>query len=668
MLERRWKHGKIEEWNLLGVFEILKECSDLDSLMTVPNEHGFNVLQAAVVLDDVEFIELLLGESCSVNQGQCSLPLHLACHLGNVTMVEYLLRNGADRNLEIGMCYPKPHQPIKHVPSRFHFLENNIYLCDSNHQLPLMFAIKNDHVDIVKLLLLGNKGYDHYWPYHRLPLHVACKHGAFRCIRYLARLRPSYVNELDEDGLTPLLHAVPWGKVYVQFLEEMGANVKVLTMKRQNSLHLLYSNIKNPKDLYATTKFLLGTGLEQDVSVTDNKGNTALHDLIALVNRKVQSFTELKESVEQEEVDQNVLQTIEIVLRNNCDPNIKNNVGVTALHKLILMFDIVTNSDPAGISVDTLPNRENYKADFNVLCQTLDILLSNNAQPNLLSGAGRTPLVMMLQIVLNVDTTKIREYHDGLLKCISLLCHHKANPSLNVATHISIVTCLSKIGQKCLGHRNECVKWDISRFLKETLAVLFQHGLNSNHCSLMRKRCVEGASGNILVEMVKLSQYISRLSDLNFIYDWVLTSLQWGANPDIEPYPSDPIIYHSHSNIYLKPKGTQPVNQFMYEIQDARQLFEGGYVERLLMLFFNSMDHTPLFTCLSSAKIMSRFDPNRSPTFNFLQLVSGLSSQPRSLRQICRVSIYKALDRQLNLKVDALPLPVSVKRYLINIE
>lgn len=668
VLERRWTKGKMEEWNLLEVYEILKECTNLESLLSITNEDGYNVMQAAVILDDSEFLELLLEESCSLNHGKCSLPLQLACQMGNLAMVQFLLQNGADRHLERGMCYPKPHKPVRHVPSRFHFLETNIYMCDSNHHLPLMFAIKYDHFDIVRLLLSGKSGYDHHWPYNRQPLHYACEFGAKNCIKYLAKLKPDAINELDENGLTPLMHAVPWGKSNIYFLEECGASVQLVSIKRQTALHLLYCYIKNPLEIYETTKFLVGTGLEQYTSVTDNKENTAMMELIALVNRKSTSFPAPFNEHDQSQVDTVILQTINLLLKNNCDPNIKNAGGVAALHKLILMFDFITNNDPTGISLESLPSRETYKVDFGTFYKTMDILVSNGADPNLASGAGRTPLVMILQTILNVDAAKFCDYSDGFLRCISLLCRHMANPSCNLTVHIAVVTCLAKLGQKCLSQRDSSIKGDVSLLLKNTLAELFQNGLRSNHCSMMRKRSVEGASGNVLVEMVKLAQYMRQPSDLDFIYDWVLTSLQFGANPDIEPYPSDPIICHSQSNIFLKPKGTQPVNQFMYEIQDLRQLFEGGYVEKLLFLFYNSMDHRPLYCCLNSAKVMSRFDPNRSPTFSFIQMISALSSQPRSLRQIARVAIYKAIDRQLNLRVQHLPLPMAMKTYLTELQ
>ena len=68
---------------------------------------------------------------------------------------------------------------------------------------------------------------------------------------------------------------------------------------------------------------------------------------------------------------------------------------------------------------------------------------------------------------------------------------------------------------------------------------------------------VDGASGNVLLEMVRLARLARSPSDLEIIHSWVLTMLQGSANPDLEPYPSTPIICHSQSSIFLQPKGTQ---------------------------------------------------------------------------------------------------------------
>ena len=127
----------------------------------------------------------------------------------------------------------------------------------------------------------------------------------------------------------------------------------------------------------------------------DDNNNTALHALTSQVNRLVNSYPRSRcGKKDQQEFDQQVLQTLELLLINNCDPNLISDSGVTTLHKLLLTFDFVISNDPTGITLETLPVREKYKIDFDMMYATLSVLLRHGASPNIVTGAGRTPLVM----------------------------------------------------------------------------------------------------------------------------------------------------------------------------------------------------------------------------------------------------------------------------------
>ena len=224
-------------------------------------------------------------------------------------------------------------------------------------------------------------------------------------------------------------------------------------------------------------RFLLGTGLEQDINIVDNRGCSALHELLSLVNRRVSSFHHQAappsdtEHCDQTTFDQQVLDSLHLLLSNNCDANLVNTSGLTALHKLILLHDYTTSHDGAlsGVALETLPPRAAYKVDFSLVHRCLLALLEHGrgrVDVNEGTSAGRTPLVMLLQSTLNVDPGRIGEYASGYLQCIETLCKHGARPSYSAPTHIAVVTTLFKFGQKCLAERDEQVQATMSTFVQ----------------------------------------------------------------------------------------------------------------------------------------------------------------------------------------------------------
>ena len=665
---------------------VFKECRSGSTLMQFSNDDGFNALQLAVIHNNIRLVKLLLDDGFDANHGKCSLPLHLACLLGHKDIVKMLLKHGARVDLEMGMCHPRPHHPISQARSKFYWMDRDVFDCSLKPVPALCYALQNDHLDIVRLLLEPEDKLLYHWPQGKFPLHHACKYGALRCITYLTETYPESINKSDEDGYTPLLLALTWGKEYAMYLIENGADIHALTADQETVLHVLYQKPKNPFELVSTTQFLLAVGAEQDMSVQDKDRQTVLHKLVTHINQNVcrvasqgrvnynwrdPSVLEERQCAYQKEV----LASMELVLTYNCDPNAVDKDGIDALHKMLFLFDMTISNITARGGIDNVHHHDAFSLDMSRLHAAMKILLKNGTDPNTACnnclGNPCTPMTVLLQSALNLELTLLTHSADGYLQCLKLLCDFGANPNHQLPSQLMSVSLLASLGHKIITHRDileKGVKTKAATFLNELLALLLKHGLDPNHSTNRCRRHLEGGSGNALVEFVRLSQYIRQPEDLKLVYNWVLTLLQWGANPDIEPYPTEPIICHSQSSIYLKPKGTQAVSHYMYGIQNFSRYFEGGHAEQLLSLFYNSMDHNQLFNCLNSCKFMSRFDPNMMPSSQFTTVLNRLSSEPRSLKQICRVTIYKSLDMQLMQRVDSLPLPNPLKRYLTHVE
>lgn len=89
---------------------------------------------------------------------------------------------------------------------------------------------------------------------------------------------------------------------------------------------------------------------------------------------------------------------------------------------------------------------------------------------------------------------------------------------------------------------------------------------------------------------------------------------------------------------------------------------------RIIYLFYYSMEHEHCFNCL---KCLHNFYvaqvPNRS-TESLITLLSSLYRRPRSLKQICRQTVYKSLNNKLAQNINKLNLPGPLKEYVLNFE
>lgn len=425
--------------------------------------------------------------------------------------------------------------------------------------------------------------------------------------------------------------------------------------------------MQRPCELLDTSQLLIGQNLDAQISDADCDGNTALHILVKHVNKSLRNITDIDDGqyqTTQNQYQKQVLQCIDLLLQHHSNPTLKNLQGYSPVDELLQVFDQVFNTTTAfqGLHLS-------LELDFDVMYSALGYFIKYSESKDFVSPA----LVRMLHSTAEIELTKMPDYTEGYIKCAKLLCESGANPNTILPGISPVISQLADLARRCVSMRAEDLamntKPKVASFIKELLALLLMYQLNPNHKTNRRSGPgLQTDSFNGLTEFIRLVPFISEPSDLMLIHDWVLTLLQWGANPDLEPYPSDPIICHSQSSIFLKHNNTQAVNQYMHEIRDFDIFFQGGYAVDLLLLFYNSMDHAALYQCLNTAKFKARFNSDRLPSQQFTEILHELSSTPRSLKDMARVTIYKSLDRKLFTKVPKLPLPPRLKAYLLNLE
>lgn len=148
------------------------------------------------------------------------------------------------------------------------------------------------------------------------PFLLACSGKSVNAVRYLLPFVEN-INEANRDGETAIINAVKYSNAdVVEYLINNGASLNATNKKGNNLVYLLieaYHPRKNGKEFDGKLKLLQKKGIDFSKKLAD--GSTIYH-LIATKN------------------DLELFKKVENI---NVDINAKNNDGLTALHKAILV-------------------------------------------------------------------------------------------------------------------------------------------------------------------------------------------------------------------------------------------------------------------------------------------------------------------------------------------
>ena len=653
-----------------------------DILALKDGTYGMNLLQHSICLNQKEVSSLLISNAYISSSSTCNQPIHLAASLGRTYILQCLLeKRPRDVNKISGLCYPDLHEPIDYH-RRFGFMFQPTYICESEKYQPIEHAILGDHLETVQLvsgiLISQNRG-------QNLPdyLHFASRHGAADCMRYFIQQYPEQINQPDAGGDVPLLLAVVWGRKCSKLLIDNGADVNKDAENGDTALHRLYRNdIDGIFAIFDTTRYLLTTGIEQLINSINLKGETALHLLTTHVSYIGGNYYHVAERQVprwqlQPDYQEQVIQTLKLLLDFNADPHIYDTNNLQPLNKLLHVTMKASQPDnPCECIQASINSVYIYRNDFKSLGRAIDVLVQNGSDVNTQCAIGHTPLILLVESLLNTEIPDLVQQAPDILSAIEILLNNGAKCNFVSEDQSTPSTLLARLARRILvnmpaGVVNEAsnvIKSQFGVFMNDLLVKFLQHGHDPNFTSSRKCGHLTGGTGNALIEFVRLTVNATDALDFQMLHTWLRSLLKWGADPDLEPYPSDPIICHSQSSIFLKKQGTQALSHYIHEVKELQTIFDNGSAEELLLLFYKTMDHKILFECLAAACFMARFHPLGATGQSFLAILNSMTDRPRSLKQIARVSIYKSLNRNLATKVDLLPLPKALKSYLLEIE
>ncbi|KAK2727698.1 hypothetical protein QYM36_008253 [Artemia franciscana] len=631
---------------------LLSQIPKNENVLLITDEEGYNLLQKAVGINHVDLVKWILARKPDVNRGSCSLPLHIACLKGHDEIVELLLRHNARIDADTKMCWPGPH--TQNCEMRFKCLIQ----CDDfaaertsdKLQSSIFYAVDGDQVDTLELLLQQSEAHWLPWQQKRPLLHIACERGAWNCVKYLVYERPEEINQCY-DEYYPLHQATQHETRFVELLVQCGASTTVRTNTQQmTALHVLFLlGKRSAEDTLATAKFLLEHGLKELLNVPDSLGNTPLHALIVRYaleeGRYGYGYGYSSSSRGEDPLPWNkwdMLHIVRYLIHQGAGPSI-NQPGNSALACVL-----------------------RHVRDWEFRYELLDMLLQHGGDPNVVGRDGSGPLMVCLVPLINKDplyslshTTKV-----FYLNCVRLLCKHGANTNRSSRTNLTPLHVLVFTACENIASNREEEKKQAFAFIRQLLIVLLQHGLEVNVKFSSRTE-------HVLLSLLDMVQNARSPSDLDLVHQLTQTLIQYGADPNTYLSTTEPVvIYQSQSSVFLKRSLHLVLHHYVQALLKRDELLNDNndYYLRLIDLYYNSMDHKPLYSCLKALNSRVSIEVSSQKLSNFLHT---LYTNPRSLQQMCRVAIYKSLDRRPAIYLSKVPvtrLPPSLKSYVLNFE
>jgi len=211
--------------------------------VNAPDYRGFTPIYAAIDLGFLEVARLLIANGADVNWNDSygPTPLHYTVYYrkrSRKKIARLLLENGADVNAitryGLNVLHFTAYGGFEECAAMFLEKGASPNIKDVLEDTPLKKAIWKGHKGVVRLLL---------------SLHTAAREGHMGEVMSLVEKYPKLLNSRDEEGKTPLHHAVENNEIEIaELLIGRGADVNVLTeRKRINLLHGVIAKLLVPR-------------------------------------------------------------------------------------------------------------------------------------------------------------------------------------------------------------------------------------------------------------------------------------------------------------------------------------------------------------------------------------------------------------------------------------
>jgi ankyrin repeat protein len=619
---------------------LLNRCPRSDNLLDPIDDKGWNLLQKAVICNQAQVVTMLIVKGVDFNYGSCSLPLHLACKMGHAQIVSILLDNGARPDLNRGVCYPVSHlQKSGKQRNR----------CKVRHPQPALgYALPNDREEVVRVLLAHRNSRDLIKK--DCLLHEACKCRARRCLKLLVEYLPEQVNIRDKAGLTPLQHALrgPRNRESAIILLESDAEFypDIFETDYGTLLHELYVS-DDTSFFLRLTELMLEKGPEDlAMRITKGDGDTLLNKLLKFFGGTTPR--------DRDQYVNEVKECIRLLISHGCDPNHANKKGETALHSLLAhhggrpLFYI---RDRFGVGPQYLGNLLAH------MCSLMEVLLEKGENANIMLPPNVvSPMYYLMRVVCAMSPLLLSLTSEQVKNCIRILCQNGADPNVINAFGDNTLTLLLGSLSRWLYHASD----DPSRleslliFTEDALRLFLKYGLNPQ--AVLKK--------NLKQFVIIFNSTILDRSFIRHLNQLLKNVIRAGGDPNLiklsELHGGGPhqsyatkytVGYYLARGLYIHARYQ---NQAAFEILDV---FRNTLRQDLLTQWVDAI----------CANLSEEFE-HGAHNLTIQRRIKCMCEKPRSLKQLCRIAIYTAVNWKLEEYCTKLPLPHTLISYLVRIE
>ncbi len=726
-------------------------CPPDEDILLIEDRDHYNLLHKAIIFADLSLVTVLINHGCDVNgvrsSEECSISgktsgkkccphdnlgsLHLACYLGHTEIVLLLLQRGADKSMARRVYTsavindPLRLQPEMMNSSALSRADEIISKCGRRE--PIFYAALGDHLDIVKILLAEQPHpLARPDPQYRYLVHLACRVGAFKCLRLLMDIYPEEINTKDSDGLPMLLMALNHDLKFVTMLLDHGADIHSLNDMWEpgsNILHLLYQGLpidgaNDTNRISHVTEVCLQRGV--DVNSQRNPFNRIpLQDLLSVINIPVvydpymnivapsvtpdgpltNSEQTAEDSLsqdaleEQSRFDDELYKCVKLLLKYGSNVYLKDDNNKSPLQILLsngnhtLRCNMYLDHRTPSFIKDAMFARS-YGLDNTILICRLLLEAGCPTKPN---DNGSTPLRDLVEMMCSsyfgpdwawshsLEILEVGPLFDGYLDIITSLLEYGTDPNACPSSQLPpLLYLLSHIADSPYVDDYIIPQLTADK-IQKYMQVLLEHGAHTEvevkAVTAIGRVQTLGCFDMLTPILHQMQQHRGNhtSTNLHVLYTLALPLLQYGATT---------IVYHKV--LYDVPTDSQapwsycmPTHSFLYQylqfgLLNLVYVNDGHWYREMFEVLYSHTDHHTLQDVLNMIhhQLVETHSADNScncgQCHQYRDLLNEVTARPRSLKQMCRMSLSLAFGGKLAGKVPMLPLPQQIKEYLLS--